>query len=60
MAYEDTYGFGDSGNDIAMLEEVGTGIVMGDSPEELKQKYFTTDSIYSDGIEKALIKLGLI
>ena len=57
---EDTYGFGDSGNDIAMLQSVGTGIVMGDAPQNLKDAYLTTDSIYSDGIEKALIRLGLI
>ena len=57
---EDTYGFGDSGNDIAMLQAVGTGIVMGDAPQKLKDAYLTTDSLYSDGIEKALIRLGLI
>ena len=57
---EDTYGFGDSGNDIAMLQAVGTGIVMGDAPQYLKETYLTTDSIYADGIEKALIRLGLI
>ena len=57
---EDTYGFGDSGNDITMLQAVGTGIVMGDAPQYLKETYLTTDSIYADGIEKALIRLGLI
>ena len=57
---EDTYGFGDSGNDITMLQAVGTGIVMGDAPQYLKETYLTTDSLYADGIEKALIRLGLI
>lgn len=57
---EDTYGFGDSKNDIPMLDAVGTGIVMGDAPDDLKSKYMSTDSIYKDGIEKALIRLGLI
>ena len=57
---EDTYGFGDSGNDIPMLDAVGTAIVMGDAPEELKARYTATDSLYADGVEKALLKLGLI
>ena len=33
---------------------------MGDAPQKLKDAYLTTDSLYSDGIEKALIRLGLI
>ena len=60
ISAEDTFGFGDSGNDIAMLNTVGTAIVMGGAPDELKKKYTATDSIYEDGIEKALLKLGLI
>ena len=43
-----------------MLETVGTGIVMGDAPDDLKARYMTTDSLYSDGLAKALLKLGLI
>ena len=57
---EDAIAFGDSSNDITMLDAVGLGIVMGDAPEELKRQYNPTDSIYRDGIEKALIKFGLI
>ena len=60
VSIEDTYGFGDSGNDIPMLEAVGTAVVMGNAPAELKAKYITTDSIYEDGLVNALIKLGLI
>ena len=56
----DTYGFGDSGNDISMLETVGTGIVMGDAPAALKSVYRSTDSLYADGLAKALYQLGLI
>lgn len=59
-AKDEAIAFGDSGNDIPMLEAVGLGIVMGDAPEELKARYRVTDSIYSDGIAKALIGLGLI
>lgn len=57
---EDSYGFGDSGNDIPMLDTVGHGIVMGDAPDELKEKYISTDSLYADGIKNALERLGLI
>lgn len=60
LTKEDAIAFGDSGNDITMLDAVGLGIVMGDAPQDLKDKYVPTDSIYADGIEKALIKLGLI
>lgn len=57
---EDTYGFGDSMNDLPMLETVAHGIVMGDSTPELKERFTVTDSIYSDGIEKGLKQAGLI
>ena len=60
ISKENSYGFGDSGNDLAMLEAVGHGIVMGDAPIFLKQKYQPTDSIYADGIEKGLQRLHLI
>lgn len=57
---ENSYAFGDSGNDIAMLDAVGHGIVMGDAPAELKAKYTVTDSLYADGIKNGLERLGLI
>lgn len=57
---EDTYGFGDSMNDLPMLETVAHGIVMGDSTPELKERFTVTDSIYADGIEKGLKHVGLI
>ncbi len=57
---EYTYGFGDSNNDIEMLETVAYPMVMGDATPELKAQYPSTDSIYRDGIEKGLKKLNLI
>lgn len=54
------YGFGDSANDIPMLDEVGYGIVMGDAPQALKDKYIETDSLYADGVANALKRFGLI
>lgn len=60
VAKEDTYGFGDSMNDLPMLETVAHGIVMGDAPNRLKERFHTTESIYRDGIRVGLMKLGLI
>lgn len=58
---ENTYGFGDSSNDIPMLDAVGHGILMGDAPDYLKSRYpSVTDSIYKDGIANGLRRLGLV
>ena len=58
---KDTYGFGDSLNDLAMLEACGTGIVMGDGEAELKEKadYITT-GLREDGILNAMRHFDLI
>ena len=47
-------------NDLSMLETVNHAIVMGDATETLKEKYPSTTSIYDNGIENGLKKLGLI
>ena len=57
---ENTYAFGDSKNDMEMLETVAHPMVMGDATPELKECYPATDSIYHDGIEKGLQSFGLI
>lgn len=57
---EDTYGFGDSMNDLPMLETVAHGIVMGEATEELKKRFTVTDSLYADGIANGLKRAGLI
>lgn len=59
ISREDTYGFGDSMNDIPMLETVGTAVVMGEAPDALKEKYLVTDGIKEDGLANALKMLGL-
>lgn len=56
----DTYGFGDSMNDLPMLETVAHGIVMGDATASLKQRFPSTTSIYDNGIANGLKQLGLI
>lgn len=61
IALEDTYAFGDSANDIEMLQTVGHGIAMGNGTKEAKAaaEYVTTD-IMEDGIRNGLLHYGLI
>ena len=57
---KDTIAFGDGNNDVSMLKLVHCGIAMGNGTEEAKQAAdFVTDSIFEDGIYKALIQLNL-
>lgn len=61
MDQKDTYAFGDSNNDIEMLEYVNTGIAMGNSyPEVLERIKHKTKSIKEDGIYHGLKKFNLI
>ena len=57
----DAYGFGDSMNDVTMLQECGTGIAMGNSTEELKKcaDYVTNDADH-DGIYNAMKHFQII
>lgn len=61
IALENTYAFGDSANDIQMLEYVHCGVAMGNASETTKRiaDYVTTD-MYDDGIWNGLKHLGLI
>lgn len=57
----ETIAFGDGLNDLEMIELVGLGIAMGNSFEELKiAADLVTDSVFEDGIMKALKKIKLI
>lgn len=61
VGLEDCYVFGDSANDLSMLEHVPNSIAMGQSPEHVKKSCkYVTDTPENDGIEKALLMLGLI
>ncbi|SFG31784.1 Cof-type HAD-IIB family hydrolase [Oribacterium sp. WCC10] len=61
ISLEDTYAFGDSLNDLEMLEKVKVGIAMGNAVEETKKSAdYVTDDIDKDGISKALKHFGLI
>ena len=58
---ENTYVFGDSSNDLSMFEYCPNSIAMKKHDPILdSHALFITDSVENDGIEKALIRLGLI
>ncbi len=58
---KNTYAVGDSANDLSMLEFAGTGIVMGNSPENVtKYADYVTDSIMDNGIYNAMKYFNLI
>lgn len=61
IAWENTYAFGDSFNDIDMLEYVNYGCAMGNSEKEIKDRTkYVTDDFDKGGIYNALKKFGLI
>lgn len=58
---EESMAFGDGENDVEMLQFVQTGVAMGNADSFVKEHAdFVTDSIDDDGIENALIRLGII
>ncbi|MBS7008089.1 HAD family hydrolase [Anaerostipes sp.] len=58
---EDCYAFGDSDNDIEMLEAVGTAIVMGrHSKAAGRAADMLTGTVREEGITRALENIGLI
>jgi Cof subfamily protein (haloacid dehalogenase superfamily) len=58
---KDVYAFGDGLNDMEMIKTVGTGVVMGNAPDVLKQNadHITAD-VGEEGILKGLKHLALI
>lgn len=57
----ETYGFGDSPNDLEMLDYVQVGVAMGNGWDSVKDVAdYVTDSVDDDGIEKALKHFSLI
>ncbi len=58
---DDCYVFGDSTNDLPMLEHVKNSVAMGNSyPEVLRKTAYVTTPIDRDGIKNALKHFGLI
>lgn len=57
----ETMAFGDGGNDISMLQAVGTGIAMGNARDEVKAHAdYVTSSVDEDGIMNALRHFNVI
>ena len=57
----DTVAFGDSANDLDMLDTAGVGVVMGSGSDEAKEHAdYVTSGLYEDGIKNGLLHLGLI
>ncbi len=58
---EDTYGFGDSMNDLEMIETVGIGVCMENGSPALKEiSDLIAPAVTEDGLYKAFEQLGLI
>lgn len=58
---EDTFGFGDSSNDLEMLQMCNVGIAMGNAFDEVKKiSDYITDTIDNDGIAKAMEHFDLV
>lgn len=58
---QDSVAFGDSVNDLDMFRAAGTAVAMGNGSDEAKAcADIVTADLKDDGIEKALIKLGII
>ncbi|MHB9140265.1 MAG: Cof-type HAD-IIB family hydrolase [Paludibacter sp.] len=61
ISLKETMAFGDGGNDIAMLEHAGTGVVMGNAADSVKAAAdYVTDSVDEDGIYNALKHFGIL
>ncbi len=58
---EDTYGFGDSFNDLEMLQTVRYGVAMGNAKDSFKQLIpLHTEPMLENGVYNALKRFGLI
>lgn len=61
ISREECIGFGDGGNDVEMLDYCGIGVAMGNAADDVKKHAdFVTSSVDEEGIENALIQLGII
>lgn len=60
IALKNIIAFGDNYNDLEMLRTAGTGIVMGNAPEDIKEQFpYVTEDNDHDGIAVALEKMRL-
>lgn len=58
---KDTLSFGDGGNDIPMLEHTAISVCMGNATEDVRAASdYITEDVDSDGVAKALLRLGIL
>ncbi|MBP3884109.1 MAG: Cof-type HAD-IIB family hydrolase [Olsenella sp.] len=58
---EEAIAFGDGGNDIGMLDAVGTSVALGNANPEVKEMAsFVTEDVDHDGVYNACVRLGLV
>jgi Cof subfamily protein (haloacid dehalogenase superfamily) len=61
VSLEDAVAFGDSGNDLPMLDVAGTAVVMGNAAPSVKEHAdVVCESCHDDGIAHELERMGLI
>ena len=61
IGLEDTYGFGDSMNDLEMIETVGYSVCMDNGSPSLKEKSnMVCPAVEADGLYQAFEQLGLL
>lgn len=61
IPWENTYAFGDSSNDLPMLNFVKNSVVMGAAPEAVKrQAAYVTECVEKDGLYLAMKHFGLL
>ena len=61
VSMEDTYGFGDSMNDLTMIEAVGVSACMGNGAEKLKEiSDHVLEDVENDGLYKGFEALSLL
>ena len=61
ISIEDTYGFGDSMNDLEMIEMVGTSVCMENGAQALKDiSDIVCPAVNDDGLAKAFDQLRLL
>lgn len=57
----DMIGIGDARSDLELLTTCGTGVAMGQAPDEVKAAAtFVTDPVDADGLARAFERLGLV
>lgn len=61
ISAKDTFAFGDGANDLPMLREAGTSVLMGNAPKELWTRAdYVTDTIERDGLYNAMRQFDLV